>query len=123
MEIAGSVVAIVDDDDAVRRALRRLLLSLGCRPAPFESGETFLAGLQLEPPDCAVIDQHMPGMRGLDVLLRMRAHSMKTPAILITGHDEAGLRERCLAAGASDYLVKPIGRDAIAEAIGRALSR
>lgn len=121
MSIAGSVVAIVDDDEAVRRALGRLLISLSCRVATYPSGEAFLDSLSGEAPDCALIDQHMPGLRGIDVLLRLRARSAPFPAILITGHDEPGMRGRCLSAGASAYLLKPIARDAVAEAIRSAL--
>lgn len=110
-------MAIVDDDAAVRRALGRLVRSLSYRPAGYASGEDFLASLSEEPPFCVVLDQHMPGLNGLDVLIRMRARGCDTPVIIITGFDQPGMSETCLKAGAAAYLRKPVDRSAIGAAI------
>jgi FixJ family two-component response regulator len=86
----------------------------------FSSGEGFLASLDDCAPDCALIDMHMPGLKGLDVLLRMRAEGRHVPVIIITGFDQSGMRERCLAAGATDYLIKPLEGSAVSSAIHQA---
>ncbi|BCH28423.1 response regulator [Mesorhizobium sp. L-8-10] len=120
MERVASVVAIVDDDDSVRRALRRLVTSLSHQSRTFASGEEFLDALYEATPDCVLLDLNMPGLKGLDVLHRLRNEGRQVPAIIMTGFDQHGMRERCLEAGAAAYLVKPLGRAAVASAIEEA---
>ena len=122
MKADDCLVAIVDDDDVVRRALCRLVLSLSCRPVGFASGEEFLTSLRDAAPGCAVVDLHMPGLKGLDVLLSLRARGSGIPVIIVTGFDQAGMREKCLEAGASVYLLKPIDRAEMASAIDAAIA-
>ncbi|MGI6853312.1 response regulator [Mesorhizobium sp. 1B3] len=113
-------MAIVDDDDSVRRALHRLILSLSYQSRTFASGEEFLEALQESTPDCVLLDLHMPGLKGLDVLHRMRTEGRHVPAIAMTGFDQHGMREKCLKAGAAAYLVKPLERAVVAAAIADA---
>jgi FixJ family two-component response regulator len=120
MSRTAPVVAIVDDEDSVRRALERLLRSAGIDPAVFSSGENFLASLAGRRPDCVVLDLHMPGVTGFDVQARLRASGFQIPVIVITGHDSAESRERVQALGASAYLRKPVGAKVLLEAIERA---
>ena len=117
MDTPGPRVAIVDDDDVVRRALRRMIASLAYSPVEFGSGEAFLAELSNTKFACALIDMHMPGLNGLDVVGKMRDEGRNVPSIIITGGDEPKLRERCLNAGAAAYMVKPIERDAVGQTI------
>jgi CheY-like chemotaxis protein len=63
------------------------------------------------------MDQHMPSLYGLDVLIHMRAEGVRVPVIIITGFDQPGLREKCLAAGAAAYLVKPVEESVVSAAI------
>ena len=121
MDNSGPIVAIVDDDEIVRRSLGRLLASLTCRPVEFESGERFVAGLPGARPDCVLLDLHMPGMDGFSVLRRVRETCPALRVIVITALDQPGVCETCLAAGAADYLVKPLERDVLGRAIGSAL--
>jgi FixJ family two-component response regulator len=122
MPTSLNVVAIVDDDGGVRRALRRLVLSLSYRPTEFASGEDFLASLIEATPSCVLMDQHMPNLNGLDVLRRMRIEGRRVPVIIITGFDQPGLRRECFDAGASDYLVKPLEASAVSAALQLAMS-
>ena len=122
MEPSPLVIAIVDDDEAVRRSLRRLLLSLSYQPLAFASGEEFLAELGKAKPDCVAMDQHMPSLNGLDVLERMRSEGRGVPVIIVTGFDQPGLRQKCLEAGAADYLVKPLQASAVFTAIRAAMA-
>jgi FixJ family two-component response regulator len=117
-----NVVAIVDDDAGVRRALRRLVLSLSYHPIGFASGEDFLASLVEATPSCVLMDQHMPNLNGLEVLRRLRSEGWYVPVIIVTGFDQPGLRQECLDAGASDYLVKPLEASAISAAIQLAIA-
>jgi FixJ family two-component response regulator len=122
MEASSIVVAIVDDDPAVRRALRRLITSLTYRPIAFASGEEFLTSLFEGTSNCVIMDQHMPSLNGLDVLRRMQSQGWRVPAIIITGFDEPGLRQKCLDAGASCYLIKPLEAVMLSIAIEVALA-
>jgi FixJ family two-component response regulator len=115
-------VAVVDDDPSVRRALQRVLNVLGIRAEGFVSGETFLASLRHEVPDCVVLDLHMPGLSGLDVQQQIGRLGERLPVVIITGHHEPGMRSRCLSAGAADYLRKPIDAQALQDAIARAVA-
>lgn len=117
MESAKLKVAIVDDDEIVRRALRRMISSLSFDPVEFSTGESFLSALGAHIFSCALIDMHMPGLNGVDVVVRMRRERHPVPAIIITGGDVPKMRERCLDAGAADYLVKPFERETVSRAI------
>ncbi|MXN64227.1 response regulator [Stappia sp. GBMRC 2046] len=114
------VVAIVDDDESVRRALQRMVLSLSFDPVGFQSGDDFVASLDRRMPDCVLLDVHMPGLSGLGVLRKMTAGRRHVPAIAITGFDQPGLREKCLDAGAVAYLIKPLDSSEVANAIENA---
>lgn len=115
-------VAIVDDDPSVRRALARLFRSVGVEAVAHESGMEFLESRALHDVDCLVLDVHMPGMTGLEVLQEVRVAASKLPVVLMSGRYEADFEEQALAAGASAFLRKPFpDKDlfaAIAEATG-----
>ena len=68
-----------------------------------------MESLRVATPSCVLMDQHMPNLNGLEVLRRMRSEGRHVPVIIVTGFDQPGLREKCLEAGASHYLVKPPG--------------
>ncbi|YCI04915.1 response regulator [Ensifer sp. D2-11] len=111
------IVAIVDDDELVRRALCRLVLSLSFKPVAFASGETFLEELEETEPTCVLLDLHMPNMNGLDILHELSARRPRLAVIVITGADEDGVRENCMRAGAAGFLNKPLSRDTLFSAI------
>ena len=101
-------VAIVDDDTSVRRALARLLNASSFDATTFESGQAFLDSLSANTPDVVVLDLHMPGMNGLDVLAALAGAGVAVPVIMISGHASPEAQARCLAAGALAYLGKPL---------------
>lgn len=104
------LIAIVDDDESVCRAIKRLVRSLGMEAEAFTSGRDFIELIDAMPsfqPDCLVLDVQMPGMNGLDVQEQLVSRSSRLPIVFITAHDEMGVRERALAAGALAFLRKP----------------
>jgi FixJ family two-component response regulator len=108
MGAAKPFVVVVDDDASVSRAIKRLLRSVGIVADTFASGDEFLDTLSSMPsyrPDCVILDVQMPGSNGLEVQRRLAAHAV--PVIFITAHDDAGVRDEALAAGAVAYLRKP----------------
>jgi len=114
-------IAVVDDEVSVRKSLRRLLQAFGFDVATFASGKVFFDSLEIQRPDCLILDLHMPGMNGLEVQGRLTQAGLRVPVIVITGHDEPETRARCLAAGADDYLCKPFNGDELVTAIERAI--
>jgi FixJ family two-component response regulator len=115
-------VAVIDDDESVRKALRRLLRAANLDADTFASGRDFLDSLAAQLPDCIVLDLHMPGMNGLDVQQQLARDGLKVPIVVITGHDEPQARAQCLSAGAAAFLRKPLDDKALLDAIHRAAS-
>jgi FixJ family two-component response regulator len=122
MPTSRTSVAIVDDDESVRKALRRLLHARGHDADLYASGEEFIRSLSGHLPDCVLLDLHMPGMTGLDVQHYLTKSNIPVPVIIITGHDQPRGRDRCVSGGAIACLCKPLDDEillrAILEAIG-----
>jgi FixJ family two-component response regulator len=117
-----ALIAIVDDDPSVRRALQRLVRSFGLRAETFDSGESLLRALASSRRfGCAVMDVQMPGMNGLEVQRRLTLLGIALPLVFITAHDEEGVAERARAAGAVGFLHKPFTDQSLLDLIDRAL--
>ena len=115
-------VAVVDDDESVRRAIKRLLRSVGLSADTFKTGDEFLDMFGAIPayrPDCVVLDIQMPGLNGLEVQRRLAGSGI--PVIFITAHDETGVRDRALAAGAAAYLRKPFDDEILIRVVRAAI--
>jgi FixJ family two-component response regulator len=115
------LVAVVDDDASVRKAIRRLLIAANLQVEVFASGEDFLRSLSAHSPDCLVLDLHMPGMSGLDVQKQIARFGSHLPVVVITAYDEAESRAQCLAAGAAAYLPKPLDGQLLLDAVAAAV--
>jgi FixJ family two-component response regulator len=105
------LIAIVDDDPSVREALDALLRSVGYDAEAFASGEAFLSSQLVDRVACVIVDMHMPGITGLEVLVRLVASGKPVSTILITAYPDDGVRAAALAAGATAYLCKPFSHD------------
>jgi FixJ family two-component response regulator len=117
------LVAIIDDDESVSRSTRRLLRSAGIESESFSSGEAFLQRRATKPsvqPDCVILDVQMPGLNGLEVQARLAGSGL--PVIFITAHEDSGVREQALAAGAMAFLRKPFDDEILIGAV-RAMLR
>jgi FixJ family two-component response regulator len=118
------LIAVVDDDASVCRAMKRLIRSLGMNAEAFTSGREFLDFLEAMPsfrPDCVILDVQMPGMSGLEVQEQLIQGSSSLPVIFITAHDEVGVRERALAMGALAFLRKPFNDELIIKTLNAAV--
>lgn len=117
------IVFVVDDDDAVRRALNRLIRSVGLEAETFASAQEFL---DCDPPDlpaCIVTDVRMPGPSGLDLQEELARAGRTTPIIFMTGHGTVPMSVRAMKAGAVDFLQKPVDEQLLLDAIHKALER
>ena len=116
-------IAVVDDEEPIRKALKRLLRAAGLEAEGYASGQAFLDGAVARRPDCVLLDLHMPNMSGEQVLRQIRRMTGRTPVVVITAHDTPETREQCLAAGAAAYLRKPLDDRLLLNAISAALSK
>jgi FixJ family two-component response regulator len=118
------LIYVVDDDPSVCRALKRLLRSWGMQARSFSTGAEFLSTLSGSlDADCSVIDVQMPEMTGLEVQERMNRAGTEVPVSFITAHEEDGVEENALKAGAVGFLRKPFSDEALVELIRTALQR
>ncbi|MFO1144973.1 MAG: response regulator [Amaricoccus sp.] len=121
MDAGKRLVAIVDDDPSVCRALARLVRALGFEADTYDSGEALLSGAGARPPDEVLLDLHLPGLRGPALLAALRDRRIAARVVVMTGLDRPGSREACLDAGAAAYITKPIRREELAGLLGRAV--
>jgi two-component system response regulator FixJ len=117
------VVAIVDDDASLRRALARLLRTVGWQAVTFASAEAFLQADPQMPIDCLVLDVWLPGMSGVALLEHLVALGSTLPVILITGREDIQLRLHAVQMGALAYLRKPLEKQDLMLALQRALEQ
>lgn len=107
----------------MRRALRRLFQASGYEPVTFASGYELLEFLAHERPDCVLLDLHLPGLSGLELQKHLRSMRPPMPNVVITGHDAPGVKARVLAAGASQYLLKPLDDSVLLAAVAAAIDQ
>lgn len=122
MGVRPPVIAVVDDEEYVRRALARLLHASGYDVLTFASGYELLNYLARDRPACVLLDLHLPGLSALDLQHRLNQMHPTVPSVVITGHDVAGMKERVLAAGAHKYLLKPLDDEVLLSALATAVN-
>ena len=115
-------IAVVDDEEPVRKALGRLLRASGMEVECYAGGRDFLDAALGRRPDCVILDLHMPRMSGMQVLAELRGRYPRLPVLVITAHDSPEVRSQCLAAGARAYLRKPLDAAVLLDAIKSTLT-
>ena len=118
-----ALVAIVDDDESIRRATHSLLRSAGFDTAAFSDAESFLASAARETTACLVADMRMPGMSGLELHQALLASGDGIPTVLITAYPQDITRSRAREAGISCLLGKPFAPEQLLECINEALAQ
>ena len=115
------LVAIVDDDDSMRRALLGMLHVVGLPAQAFSSAEEFLKSGQQHQIACLIADIRMPGMSGLELQAKLNADRCRVPIIFITAHGDEKMRMQALRAGAVEFMAKPFDDEALLESVRAAL--
>ena len=115
------LVAVVDDDDLLRDALRRLLRASGLGAVSFESAETLLNSGRLPEIACLIADVRMPGMSGLELQAKLKAERCSIPIIFITAHGDTKMRIQAMCDGAVEFLTKPFDNAVLLELVHAAL--
>ena len=119
---AGQTVFVVDDDEAIRRALKRSLSLRGYNVVAFGSAELFLESYDPMQAGCLVLDMRMPGMSGLELQQELVQRNASLPIIFVTGHGDSQQVARAKENGAIDFLEKPYPVEQLFERIDSALA-
>src|SRR3984957_3861287 len=117
------IVYVLDDDDALLRALKRLLSSAHFEPVTFDRPDSFLAAARTFKTGCVLLDVCLPGMSGLDAQARLLQMRRDLAVIVVTGQGDVQTAVRAMKAGAIDFLEKPYSDHALLGSIEAAFSR
>src|SRR5271156_1788173 len=112
-------VAIIDDDESIRKSLVRILGAAGLEVAAFASAHEFLAAAESGTVSCVVSDLRMPGVDGLEFQRALHARQPYLSVVFITGHGDVPSSVTAMKAGAVDFLEKPVRRGDLLSAINR----
>ena len=113
-----ALVCIVDDDESIRKATKRLIQSVGLAVEDFASAEDFLSSGHPQDSACLILDVRLPGISGLELQGLLRASDLQVPIVFITAHGDSQVRIKALEGGAVDFLQKPFSEKALFKAIG-----
>jgi FixJ family two-component response regulator len=117
------LVAIVDDDESVQRALQDLIESDGLSALCFGSAEQFLESEARNKAACLIADVRMPGLTGLELQAKLKAERCPIPVVFITAHGDAEMRIHAMREGAVEFLSKPFDDAVLLEIVHTALKR
>jgi FixJ family two-component response regulator len=118
-----TAVALIDDEESVRKSLVRMLQAKGLQALAFPSAQEFLDSAQSKVVSCVVSDLRMPGLDGLGFQRRLHAKLPHLSMVFITGHGDISASVAAMKAGAVDFLEKPVKGAALLDAIRRACER
>ncbi len=121
MSGAAMLVHVIDDDVAVRDALRWLLEGEGYVVKAYASAEEFLAKFSDEHAGCAVVDVRMPGMSGLELQEALARRRIRLPLVFVTAHGDVSLAVAAMRRGAVDFVEKPFTDEQLVESVRQAL--
>jgi len=121
--VENHLIAVVDDDEAFRKAALNLLRASGFAAEGFSSAEAFLDSPRVNETGCLLLDLQMHGMSGLEMQSHLARENRRIPIIFITARGCAESRNEAMRAGAADFLPKPFSEEALLRAIHKTLSR
>jgi FixJ family two-component response regulator len=119
--IARPLVHVVDDDDSMRGALLELLDAAGFDAIGYASTGAFLLQAVPDRHGCILLDVRLPGPSGIDLQQALQRQNVRLPVIFLTGHADVATSVRAMKAGAVDFLEKPVAKEALLDALKRAL--
>ena len=121
-DAAPSIVYVVDDELAVRSALREALESASLSVFDFATAEAFLVAYAPSANECLLVDAYLPGLSGIELIHKLRGLGHGLPTIMITGSSDVTMAVEVMKAGAMDFIEKPVGTDDLLTAVRRALA-
>ena len=120
---AAPIVFVVDDEEHMGTALRRLFVAAGLPTEVYSTGEAFLARSSHDVPGCVILDVGMPGMGGLEVQARLHACAVDLPIVFLTGAAEVPVAVAAMRAGAADFVEKPFDNEDLLRRVRAAIER
>ena len=117
------MIYVIDDDESVRKAFKRLLRSVNLEVETFASAEEFLKSQRPNKNSCIIIDIRMPGLTGFDLQRKLNDQGISIPVIVISASDDAQIREQARELGAVAFFRKPIDDQALLDAISWATAQ
>jgi FixJ family two-component response regulator len=120
---ANQIVFVIDDDESVRKSLKRLLNSADYESEVFKSAADFLARPPHPGPACVIVDVQMPSLNGLEFQKALIQRRREEQLIFITGHGNIPMCAQVMKAGAVDFLPKPFKQKELLNCVERALER
>jgi FixJ family two-component response regulator len=121
--VPKKIVAIVDDDRGMRRALRTLLSAFGYVVCTFDSADSFLITAATSKPDCLIVDVQLGDSSGIELGRQLAAAGFNFPVIFMTSLEDQLIRNQAMQLGCMAYLQKPFSSDLLIEAVARATGR
>jgi len=121
MPRTSQTIVIIDDDESVRKALGRLIRSVGLQVETFGTAEEFLQSADQPTPDCLILDVHLPGLSGLDLQKQLKKEGRSLPIVFISAYSEDRVSRLALDEGAIAFLYKPFEERLLLEAMSRAV--
>ena len=115
------LIAIVDDDQSVQRALQDLIESEGLSTVCFGSAEEFLDSGVQDSAGCLIADIRMPGISGIELQAKLKVDRCRVPIIFITAHGDAKMRIQAMRDGAVEFLTKPFDNAVLLETVHAAV--
>jgi len=117
----SKLIAIIDDDEAMRDSLKDLIEAAGLEARCFGSGEEFLESGVYRQAACLIVDIRMPKMSGLDLQARLKDEKCNVPIIFISAHGDARMRIQAMREGAVEFLSKPFNHQLLLKRVRVAL--
>jgi FixJ family two-component response regulator len=123
MSAPEAIVFVVDDDESIRNALRRLITSVGLAVEVFSTAQAFLDSRRTDVPGCLVLDVELPDLSGLDLQAALAKTGAPLPIVFLTGYGDIPMSVRAMKAGAVEFLTKPFRERDLVDAIREAIER
>ena len=123
MTTATAIVFVIDDDQSVRKSLKRLLDAAHYKTEVFQSASEFLSRSAYPGPSCVIVDVKMPGLNGIEFQEALIEHGREEQLIFITAHGDIPMCAQAMKAGAVDFLPKPFKPDQLLKSVESALTR
>lgn len=115
------MIYLIDDDKSVRQGFGMFLKSAGLAVVSYENAEDFLSSVKPQVKDVLILDLHLPGMNGCDLLIELKEEDVHIPVIVVTAFDEPQSRETCKQYGVKAFLRKPVDSEALLDIINYCL--